>query len=583
MTANDGTLAPGHDALAGLRRRGDRLMSWLLLAHGCLAAYMASEYATWSVTATIAPLTLAMFFGARLLAPGTFLVRATAGIALQSFCALHIYQYHGLSEQHFWFFTSTTAMIVYQDPKALWPGVALIIAQHILFAALHNSGVRLYFFEETHVGVTKLSYHFGIALVQTALAATIATGLRDRTVQEAALRADLVAARERTERAAMARSSFLASMSHEFRTPMNGIEGMADVLLQDDLEADQRDCVETIRASSRALLAIVGDILDFSKIESGKLMLVSQVFSPERLVRSIERILATRAESNGVTLTVEIDPGLPSALDADEGRLRQILLNLVGNALKFAPNGHVKLTAGGELERPGRFGLILTVEDDGIGIAPEVHERIFEPFEQADSKIAMNYGGTGLGLAITRRLVNVMGGRLTLRSALGVGSTFAAHVSLAVADEPPPLPRAARLTPDSSRIAGTRVLLVEDNVVNQKVARRLLVVLGCEVTVAADGVEALERLDAEGFDLVLMDCQMPRMDGYEATRRRRATELHRGLSPTPIVALTAGALEEDHERCRRDGMDECLTKPVTLEALAAAVARHLPHTESSST
>ncbi|MEZ6015525.1 MAG: ATP-binding protein [Planctomycetota bacterium] len=563
-------------ALAEIRRRGDRLMSRLLIVHGVLALCMASAYSTWWVTLVVAPAALAMFFGVKWLAPQTFLSRATAGVALQTFCALHIYQYHGLAEQHFWFFTATTAMIAYKDPRALWPGVALIIGQHVLFATLQNSGVQLYFFDVGYVGVTKLAYHFGIALVQTALAATIATSLRNRTIAEADLRADLDASRKRVESAAVARSSFLSSMSHEFRTPMNGIEGMADALLEGDLDDDQRECAETIRSSSRALLAIVGDILDFSKIESGKLQLVSRPFALGHMAQGVERILRPRATANRVALRTELAPGLPEYLDGDEGRLRQVILNLAGNALKFAEDGNVTIHVGGDMLPDGRFALELKVADDGIGISAAAQARIFEPFEQADAETAVRYGGTGLGLAITRRLVQLMSGELSLKSAPHSGSTFTVRVPLHVCHEPQRIARSKRAgaSGDTARFDGLRVLVVEDNAVNQRVALRLLGLLGCQVTVAKDGVEGLACMAAQEFDLTLMDCQMPRMDGYETTRRRREIERERGLLPMPILALTASALEEDHERCRREGMDECVTKPVNIEALSEALGRH---------
>jgi signal transduction histidine kinase/ActR/RegA family two-component response regulator len=549
-------------ALHEIYARGDRVMTWLVSLHLGLSVLFAFAYQTWFVTALVAPLGAALFFGVRWLCPGATVTRMAAGIALQVFVALHIYQYHGLAEQHFWFFTSTTAMIVYQDPRAMWPGVLLIIAQHVLFALLHNSGLELYFFEQSYVGPTKLALHFGIALIQVGVASTIAYGLRRRTLREHELREELEAARAKAERTTAARTLFLANMSHEIRTPMNGILGMSEVLLGTQLDADQRECVDTIRVSAQALQSVVGDVLDFSKLEGEVLELEDLPFEPAALARDVLRLLATRAQSERVELRLTVAEDTPSWVRGDPGRLRQVLINLVGNAVKFAPGGRVELRLGQGPVEGGSPRTEFVVADNGIGIPLEAQQRIFRPFEQADATTTRRFGGTGLGLSIAQRLVTAMGGTIELQSAPGAGSTFTVAL---------PLPRVESPLPFCAPRRRLRVLVVEDQPINRRVAQRLLATLDCDVELAEDGAVGLERLEQVSFDLVLMDCQMPVLDGYQATARWRERERERSAPAVPIVALTASALVGERGRCLAAGMDDCLTKPTTLAQLRAVV------------
>jgi two-component system, sensor histidine kinase len=388
-------------------------------------------------------------------------------------------------------------------------------------------------------------------------------------------------ARDQADSANRAKSQFLANMSHEVRTPLNGVLGTTELLIESGLTPSQRRLADLARSSGESLLAIVDDILDFSRIEAGRLELEQVNFELRETVESVIELLSERARAKNLALRAVVAPEAPVVVRGDPGRLRQILINLVGNAVKFTPQGEVVLrvlVAGSS----GPSALLdFEVRDTGIGIAPEARSRIFDAFAQADGSTTRRYGGTGLGLAICKQLVGLMGGDLTVESVLGVGSTFRFQASFGI-EAPLALTAAsakAHLGGRTEMFDG-RVLLVEDGEVNMAVAEGMLQVLGVRVDLAADGVEALKALSNATYDLVLMDCMMPGMDGYEATAELRRREAGSGRR-TPVAALTANAMSGDRERCEAAGMDDYLSKPFRAEELRQLLARWLPARKAS--
>ena len=513
---------------------------------------------------------------------GQAITRYVIAVAQILFSSLLIHVSGGRIETHFHVFGSLAFLAFYRDWRVLVPATLLVAVDHF---------VRGVYWPETVFGIATASpwrwvEHAGWVLFEDVfLFMACRNGVRDmwdsvsRTAELERINREMRTAKEAAEAASRAKSEFLANMSHEIRTPLNGILGFASVLMNDPdgPSAAQREYLQTIHESGRHLATLINDILDLSKIESEQVEIERVRCSPHEIIAETISILRVRAQERGLTLEYFWKSEVPEVIETDPDRLRQILMNLVGNAIKFTEVGSVQVSA--RLQSGPAPRLVIDVIDTGLGIAAESLERIFAPFVQADSSITRRFGGTGLGLSISRQLARLLGGDLTVVSGLGRGSIFTVSIPTGSLENIPMLsgsacdmlaerPSAARQA--SSKLPPCRILLVEDGATNRKLIRLVLERAGATVRCAENGRAGIDAAEAESFDLILMDMQMPVLDGYSAAR-----ELRRRGHAAPILALTAHAMSGDMQKCLDAGCSGYLSKPIDPQRLLQAIAEAL--------
>jgi len=596
-----------------LHRQTDRLFAGLLVFQwlACIAVALAFSPRAWQGTeSSVHPhVYAAIFVGAALALPACALVwkqpgctstRHAIALCQALFSALLIHITGGRIESHFHIFGSLAFLAFYRDWRVLLSASAIIAADHAvrgLYWPASVYGMSLVqpwrfvehagwiVFEDTFlIASTLRSTHKLRALSLHQAGAEASQARVEAQVQERTL--ELARARDQALEASRQKSEFLANMSHEIRTPMNGILAMTEALIGSGLTRQQAEQAQTVRSCSSTLLAMLSDMLDLSKLESGKLVLDELDLNLFTLGEELRHVLLARAQAKGLAFELKLLPGVPHYVRGDPLRLRQVLLNLGDNAIKFTEHGWVAIEIELVPSHTAGCRLRFRVRDSGIGIQEELRGHLFRAFSQLDASSTRKHGGGGLGLVISQRLVESMGGRLCVESTVGVGSTFWFELEFkpasAGADEPKaalPL-RAIAPSADPRRL---RVLIVEDNPVNLRVLQSMLQRLGHTCLSAGNGETGLAAIELEQPDLVLMDCQMPVLDGYEATRELRRRE--RGERHQIVIAVTANALLGDREDCLAAGMDDYLSKPVEAKSLAAMIelwrARMLPPVPST--